>query len=218
MATVAEGRILIRRMAETDLKQVRRIERAAYGTALPGTPFERELRNGLAEYLVAVEHSEPTGDAPEEHRSLLHSLRRLFSHDPEQRVLGFLGVWYTVDQLHVVTVAVDPAEQGRGVAQRLLLECHRLAAEAELPTIALEVRVSNERARRLYEWFGFNRAGTLRRYYSDNGEDALVMLTPRLDDDAFEAHVRDLRARLLDRFGDWRRSGTEGDVQSPHRP
>lgn len=204
MATVAEGQVLIRRMTDADLKQVRRIERAAYGSSLPGTPFERELRNGLAEYLVALDRSEPSELPPEEHRSLLSSLRRWFNHEAEERVLGFLGVWYTVDQLHVVTVAVDPAEQGRGIAQRLLLECHRLAAEAELPTIALEVRISNERARRLYEWFGFTQAGVLRRYYSDNGEDAVVMLTPRLDDDAFEAHVSSLRARLLDRFGDWR--------------
>lgn len=204
MATVAEGQVLIRRMTDADLKQVRRIERAAYGSSLPGTPFERELRNGLAEYLVALDRSEPSELPPEEHRSLLSSLRQWFNHEAEERVLGFLGVWYTVDQLHVVTVAVDPAEQGRGIAQRLLLECHRLAAEAELPTIALEVRLSNERARRLYEWFGFTQAGVLRRYYSDNGEDAVVMLTPRLDDDAFEAHVSGLRARLLDRFGDWR--------------
>jgi ribosomal-protein-alanine N-acetyltransferase len=209
MATVAEGRILIRRMTEADLKQVRRIERAAYGSSLPGTPFERELRNGLAEYLVAIEAPTASDVPAEDHRSLFDALRRLFSHDPEERVLGFLGVWYTVDQLHVVTVAVDPAEQGRGIAQRLLLECHRLAADAELATIALEVRVSNARAQRLYEWLGFNRAGTLRRYYSDNGEDALVMLTPRLDDAAFEVHVSALRARLLDRFGDWR-AASEG--------
>lgn len=209
MATVAEGRIVIRRMTESDLKQVRRIERAAYGASLPGTPFERELRNGLAEYLVAVERPDAGASDIGERHSLFDSFRRLFSHDPEPRVLGFLGVWYTVDQLHVVTVAVDPAEQGRGVAQRLLLEAHRLAAEAELATIALEVRVSNERARRLYEWFGFAQAGTLRRYYADNGEDAAVMLTPRLDEAAFEAHVRGLRAAVLDRFGDWR-AGAEG--------
>ncbi|HRC63129.1 MAG TPA: GNAT family N-acetyltransferase, partial [Dehalococcoidia bacterium] len=126
MATVAQGHVIVRRMADADLKQVRRIERAAYGASLPGTPFERELRNGLAEYLVAVEHPEPTVTPAEEHRSLLDSFRRLFSHEPEPRVLGFLGVWYTIDQLHVVTVAVDPAEQGRGIAQRLLLEAHRL--------------------------------------------------------------------------------------------
>lgn len=201
MATVAGGRILIRPMADGDLKQVRRIERAAYGPSTPGTPFERELHNGLAQYLVAVE---PADARPaEELHSILRPLRRLFAHDVEDRVVGFLGVWYTVDQLHIVTIAVDPAAQGHGVARRLLLESHRLAREAELPMIVLEVRTSNERAQRLYEWFGFTRGGALRRYYSDNGEDALVMLTPNLADEAFEAHITALREQLLGRFGDW---------------
>ena len=201
MAAVAGGRILIRPMAEADLRQVRRVERAAYGASMPGTPFERELHNGLAQYLVAVEHvEEPRPD--EESSTLFGSLRRLFARAHEDRLVGFAGVWYTTNQLHIVTVAVEPSEQGRGIAQRLLLECHQLAREAELPTIALEVRVSNERAQRLYEWFGFTRAGTLRRYYSDNGEDAVVMLTPELDRPDFERHVVELREQHQARYGD----------------
>jgi ribosomal-protein-alanine N-acetyltransferase len=200
MATVAAGRILIRPMAEADLRQVRRVERAAYGPSMPGTPFERELHNGLAQYLVAVEHNEERPTV-EDHGGLLHSVRRLFSHGPEDRLLGFVGVWYTTRQLHIVTVAVDPSEQGRGIGQALLLECHRLAMDAELPTIALEVRVSNGRAQRLYEWFGFTRAGTLHRYYSDNGEDAVVMLTPELVSREFDAHIREVREQHRSRFG-----------------
>jgi ribosomal-protein-alanine N-acetyltransferase len=200
MATVAAGRILIRPMEVADLRQVRRVERAAYGSSMPGTPFERELRNGLAQYVVAVEQADE--QPPEEtSNGFLHSVRRLFARSREQRLLGFAGVWYTTKQLHIVTVAVEPSEQGRGIGQRLLFECHRLALEADLPTIALEVRVSNERAQRLYEWFGFNRAGTLRGYYSDNGEDALVMLTPELRDAAFAARIFELREQHHARYG-----------------
>lgn len=211
MATVAAGRILIRPMAEADVRQARRVERAAYGASMPGTPFERELHNGLAQYLVAVEHHDARA-VVEEHNGLLRSVRRLFSRPQEDRLLGFVGVWYTTQQLHIVTVAVEPSEQGRGIAQRLLFECHRLAREAELPTIALEVRVSNQRAQRLYEWFGFTRAGTLRRYYSDNGEDALVMLTPELTDPAFEQRLRDLRAQHQARYGDNFAAGTDSEA------
>jgi ribosomal-protein-alanine N-acetyltransferase len=39
----------------------------------------------------------------------------------------------------------------------------------------LEVRRSNAVAIHLYEREGFRAAGTRRRYYQDNGEDALVM-------------------------------------------
>jgi ribosomal-protein-alanine N-acetyltransferase len=201
MAAVAGGRVLIRPMVESDLRQVRRVERAAYGPSMPGTPFERELHNGLAHYLVAVEHNEER-PAVTEQGGLFHSMRRLFSRTQEERLLGFIGVWYTTQQLHIVTVAVAPSEQGRGIAQALLFESHRLAVEAELPTIALEVRVSNERAQRLYEWFGFTRAGMLRRYYSDNGEDAVVMLTPELHSSEFDAHILAIREQHRSRFGD----------------
>lgn len=201
MAAVAGGRIIIRPMTETDLRNVRRVERAAYGGALPGTPFERELNNGLAHYIVAVERIEEP-EPVEDESSFLHSVRRLFARAREDRLLGFAGVWYTTKQLHIVTVAVEPSEQGRGIGQQLLLECHRLAGDAELPTIALEVRVSNERAQRLYEWFGFRRAGMLRGYYSDNGEDAVVMLTPELDEPAFASQIRQLREQHRAQYGD----------------
>lgn len=177
-------------MTAADLRQVRRIERAAYGPNVPGTPFERELQNGLAQYLVAVER-----DASRE-PSVLDAVRRLLRlQRPAETVLGFVGLWYTIDQLHVVTIAVDPTLQHRGIAQRLLIEVHTLAVEAEMKTIALEVRPSNERARHLYEWFGFQAQGTLRAYYSDNGEDAVVMLTPELTAPDYAAHLQSIRAQ-----------------------
>jgi ribosomal-protein-alanine acetyltransferase len=202
MATAAVRRIAIRPMTAADIRQVRRIERAAYGASTPGTPFEREIANGLAQYLVAVERDE---SPPEEQRVPVGPVRRLLHWLPggggTERIVGFVGVWFTVDQLHVVTVAVDPSAQHQGIAQRLLLEVYALATDAELSTIALEVRASNERARGLYEVFGFQRAGTLRSYYSDNGEDAIVMVTPALDTPDTLALLAHLRAEHARRYG-----------------
>ena len=93
-----------------------------------------------------------------------------------------MGVWYMIDQLHLVTIAVDPGAQGRGLGQRLLLECLELAVEAELNEVVLEVRESNTRARALYEAFGFRKAGQLLDYYKDNHETAIVMLSGPLAD------------------------------------
>jgi ribosomal-protein-alanine N-acetyltransferase len=189
--TTTARRIAVRPMTIADLRQVRRIERAAYGPNVPGTPFERELQNGLAQYLVAVERS---AEASTRQPGVLDTVRRLLHLQPQaESILGFVGLWYTIDQLHIVTIAVDPALQHRGIAQRLLIEVHTLAVEAEMKTIALEVRPSNERARALYEWFGFQPQGTLRAYYSDNGEDAVVMLTPELTAPDYAAHLRALR-------------------------
>jgi ribosomal-protein-alanine N-acetyltransferase len=189
--TTTARRIAVRQMTIADLRQVRRIERAAYGPNVPGTPFERELQNGLAQYLVAVERS---AEASTRQPGVLDTVRRLLHLQPQaESILGFVGLWYTIDQLHIVTIAVDPVLQHRGIAQRLLIEVHTLAVEAEMKTIALEVRPSNERARALYEWFGFQPQGTLRAYYSDNGEDAVVMLTPELNAPDYAAHLRALR-------------------------
>ena len=211
MATAPPARIVLRDMTAADLRAVRRVEAAAYGKVRPRTPFERELSNGLARYLVAVERSEPTARRPRSWRDrLAEALRRLLGRPASaegERVVGFVGVWFTKDQLHVVTIAVDPAEQGRGIGQRLLLACHDIAADSDFDSIALEVRASNARAQRLYERFGFKRTGTLRNYYSDNGEDAIVMLSDDIATPEGARRIEALReehnARHGRRFAAW---------------
>lgn len=181
--------IAIRAMTERDLRAVRGIERAAYGRSAPGTPFERDLRNGLAQYVVATDPHRPP-------RSLIGAARDALLRRPREPLLGFAGVWYMVDQLHVVTIAVDPAAQGRAVGTRLLMHCFDLAQQAELPTIALEVRPSNVRALHIYERFGFTRVGRLAHYYSDNDEDALVMLSGNLATHVEQARLAAIRSSL----------------------
>ena len=202
MAATTLARIAIRDMTLADLRQVRRIERAAYGRTTPGNAFERELANGFAQYLVAVERvadrTSASSTGAQERSFWRHARRLLHLERPADRIVGFAGVWFTQDQLHIVTIAVDPATQHQGIGLRLLMQCHALAVGAESKTIALEVRVSNERARRLYEWFGFARVGQLHAYYADNGEDAIVMLTPELTAPDFAAHIEALRAEHAD--------------------
>ena len=87
---------------------------------------------------------------------------------------------------HVMNVAVDPRHRRRGIASALLAELYARAGDGAQFT--LEVRRSNEAAIALYERDGFAVAGLRRRYYQDNGEDALIMwrtpstLEGRLDD------------------------------------
>ncbi|HEV3002680.1 MAG TPA: ribosomal protein S18-alanine N-acetyltransferase [Solirubrobacteraceae bacterium] len=88
---------------------------------------------------------------------------------------------------HVMNVAVDPEQRNHGIGTALL---ERLIEEVGDPAAryTLEVRTSNAGAIRLYERLGFRAAGLRRRYYQDNGEDALIMwrtpatLAGRLDD------------------------------------
>ena len=74
---------------------------------------------------------------------------------------------------HLMNVSVDPDRRRRGIASALLATL--LERIGEPSQLTLEVRPSNVGAIRLYERLGFRSAGVRRRYYQDNGEDALIM-------------------------------------------
>jgi ribosomal-protein-alanine N-acetyltransferase len=101
-------------------------------------------------------------------------------------ILAYGGLWLLVDEAHIATIASHPQWRGCGLGHRLLLGLLDAAAERGADRSTLEVRVSNTTARGLYEQVGYRWVGTRRRYYQD-GEDALIMTTPALDDSAFQA-------------------------------
>ena len=86
---------------------------------------------------------------------------------------GYLVCSRYADVWHLMNIAVDPDHRRRGIATELI---ERLFSEAGADArFTLEVRTSNGAAIEMYERFGFRAAGHRRRYYHDNGEDALVM-------------------------------------------
>jgi ribosomal-protein-alanine N-acetyltransferase len=88
-------------------------------------------------------------------------------------LIGYLVCSRYVDVWHLMNIAVDPDRRREGLARALMLEMlERAGTEARF---TLEVRTSNAGAIRMYERFGFRPAGHRRRYYHDNGEDALIM-------------------------------------------
>jgi ribosomal-protein-alanine N-acetyltransferase len=101
-----------------------------------------------------------------------------------------------VDEAHVTTFAVDPRWRRRGVGEQLLLALLDLAVARRAREATLEVRLSNMPARRLYEKYGFKPVGIRPRYYSDNGEDALIMTTDALESPAVRDRLAGLRAAL----------------------
>jgi ribosomal-protein-alanine N-acetyltransferase len=75
---------------------------------------------------------------------------------------------------HIMNICVEPDLRRRGVASVLLGELlDRVGGDESRYT--LEVRPSNPAAIGLYEHHGFLAAGQRRRYYADNGEDAIIM-------------------------------------------
>jgi ribosomal-protein-alanine N-acetyltransferase len=90
-------------------------------------------------------------------------------------VAGFCALWLVYDEIHINNLAIRPRYRQQGIGTALLQ--HVLAAARELGArrATLEVRASNEGARRLYERFGFYVAGTRRNYYTNPVEDALIL-------------------------------------------
>jgi [ribosomal protein S18]-alanine N-acetyltransferase len=90
-------------------------------------------------------------------------------------VVGYLGVMFVMDELHVNTIATAPGYEGRGVAASLLDDAWRDASERGLRRATLEVAASNTRAQALYYRYGFAPVGVRANYYERSGEDALIL-------------------------------------------
>ena len=94
---------------------------------------------------------------------------------PESPVAGFCAFWKVLDQIHINNLAIRPEFRRRGLARRLLAAVLAEAAALGSSNATLEVRRSNEAARRLYEDAGFRLAGVRRSYYTNPIEDALIL-------------------------------------------
>ena len=90
-------------------------------------------------------------------------------------VVGYAGLCDYPDEAWVQTMAVAPAQQGRGVGAQLLRELLAEADRRRQQVVSLEVRAGNAGAERLYERHGFSRTGLRRGYYQPSGEDAVLM-------------------------------------------
>src|SRR5207248_2305380 len=91
--------------------------------------------------------------------------------------------------------------RGRGVGELLLVALIHRGIEVGARWMTLEVRASNSVAQNLYRKYTFKEMGVRRRYYSDNGEDALVMWTDVLDSESFQAALDQNERKLAERLG-----------------
>lgn len=96
-------------------------------------------------------------------------------------ILGYGGYWLMADEAHIVTIASHPNWRRRGLGEWLLLEMLAVARTQGAQVGTLEVRVSNGAAQKLYRKLGFDEVGRRKRYYRNNGEDALLFTLFNLD-------------------------------------
>lgn len=100
---------------------------------------------------------------------------RLLDEEGTFKLVGYSDFWLVYDEVHLLSIAVDPGYRGFGVGSMLLGRICDASRKIEARQVILEVRPSNEPARRLYRKMGFTEIGVRRKYYKDTGEDALVM-------------------------------------------
>jgi ribosomal-protein-alanine N-acetyltransferase len=143
---LAAGELRIRRLVYSDLPSVLSIERRSFGTPWSLAMFVLEL-------------SKPSGIC--------------LALDSRDGLVAYLVCSRYADVWHLMNVAVAPDRRREGIASTLLEHLFREAGPGA--RITLEVRTSNDAAIAMYERFGFRSAGHRRRYYHDNGEDALIM-------------------------------------------
>jgi ribosomal-protein-alanine N-acetyltransferase len=157
-------------MTPADLPAVLRIEGLSFSTSWPANAFANEIRdNKLAHYFVGR---------------------------VDDRVVAYGGIWVILEDSHITTIAVDPVHRGRRLGEMMLLKLLDEAILHGASWITLEVRESNDVAQRLYRKYGFTTVSTRRGYYSDNGENALVMWAGNLKGELYGARLRVLRASL----------------------
>lgn len=145
---------ILRRMTVDDVDAVTAIEQATFPTPWSRDAFYREVTaNVVARYLVA---------------------------EKDGKIIGFAGAWLVLDESHITNIAITESERGKGYGRLLTMGLLQYLSNLGASYATLEVRVSNLRAQKLYEAAGFVTVGKRKRYYEDNGEDALLMVCEHL--------------------------------------
>lgn len=90
-------------------------------------------------------------------------------------VVGYGGMWLIIDEGHITNIAVHPDYRGQKIGKRIVEEMIVVANREGITSLTLEVRMSNTPAIKLYKNLDFKEAGIRKEYYTDTGEDALIM-------------------------------------------
>jgi len=198
------------------------IEKLSFPQPWPQNAYRREIsENRMAHYIVARrigtrdQPQPPAAESPQSGQpasgDLIGRLSRLLRPPEPPRspqleeelrsIVGYAGIWVMTDEAHITTIASHPDARGQGVGEFLLVALVHRATAVGARWMTLEVRASNAVAQKLYRKYTFKEMGVRRRYYSDNGEDALVMWTDALDSESFQAALETNERRLAERLG-----------------
>lgn len=205
---MAEVNYVIRPMKDEDIPQVAQIDREAFSSEWmfrSQDSYKRDLNNPAACYVVACMKKEVMPKLAGQDVQKLPWFKRLFSynHYPNtaEYVIGFAGFWLMSKEAHITVIAVRNNYRRVGLGEGLFISVIELARQLNANVVTLEVRVSNETARALYKKYGLQVVGSRPRYYSDNGEDAVLMSTDTITSVSFQAHFQQLKKFHSQKWG-----------------
>ena len=196
---------VIRPMEYEDIPQVAQIDREAF----PGewvfrsqSAYKQDLDNPSVRYIVACNR----GDASESEGQAMQKLpwfKRIFSYERHlsvaKDIVGFSGFWMMMKEAHIIAIGVRDGYRRLGIGEGLLIATIELAQVLNSNVVTLEVRASNEIAQELYKKYGFRVVGRRPRYYSSDGEDAIIMSTDNIASMPFQASLQQLKKAYAQR-------------------
>ena len=142
-------------MTEEDIEAVGALEEQCFDDPWSRGTFRNELANNQLSFYWVLRPSSAAAMLPP--------------------ILAYGGYWLMGDEAHIVNVATHPDVRRRGYGEITVMGMVEAAQRAGAQLVTLEVRMSNRVAQKLYAKLGFVEVGERRRYYNDNGEDALLM-------------------------------------------
>lgn len=132
--------LLIRKAKIIDIPEVYRIEKESFKRPWSFASFLFELKNPFSNFYVL---------------------------EKDKRVIGYFILWDLGEEFHLANIAIAKEERGKGYAKIFLEKILEMAKKEKKERIRLEVRVSNERAIKIYREFGFKMTRKLIGYYGD---------------------------------------------------
>lgn len=156
----------LRRAVLADLRDVMRIENASFSSPWSEVSIREELHGRPGSVFLVLQCDGET--------------------------VGYVGAWTFAGETHICTIAVAPEQRRRGLAELLMLALLRYSVSMNLEYAILEYRVSNKPAAELYSKLGFQYVHTRKRYYQDNGEDAIVAALSDLGTPERQRRLQDL--------------------------
>ncbi len=144
-----DDHILIRPVLSSDIKDICSIDRESFPTPWSEESYLSEIDSQGMVFLAALN---------------------------KNKIVGFITAFSVVDKVHKMKIAVEQRSKRKGLGKRLMKKLEDELNGRQVKIIWLEVRHKNISALKFYTGLGFEAVGVLKKYYSDTGEDAVVML------------------------------------------